>query len=411
MKLAFNKKKFVTVLSVFIMIFVSLETLLFGTNKNETVQNVGYAIVGVLAGFVAICAILESKKVDTHILVAMIAFLSLSALTILVSLDSFSKYVYEFAIIILAAFFCMYVSFAEFAKIYKKIIFIFAVCSIATFALYEISYSFVGLFPAMKNLNNIDFYFFGLSAEQEMMPYIMHRSYGIFREPGVYVFYLILALIFELFCDDTLNKKHIIVLIIATLLTFSTAGWIVFTLVLLTYLLFGKNKKATSTKVFVAVILLVSMVVIFNSSDIMSKVFGKLFFDNTSTSARFDSLKINVKMIFDNIGNLFTGLGYTFVENNFRYYAALVGSTAKDNTNTFSRMFAIHGIGYLGFFCVLLFKFRKRLSTNKIASVLLFIAIVLLMFNENYTLNVLIYVLSFYSLKTGRNKEVTGELS
>ena len=410
MKLAFNKKKFVTVLSVFIMIFVSLETLLFGTNKNETVQNVGYAIVGVLAGFVAICAILESKKVDTHILVAMIAFLSLSALTILVSLDSFSKYVYEFAIIILAAFFCMYVSFDEFAKVYKKIVFVMAIFSIFTFVLYELVYAVVEVFPAIKNLAGVDFYFFGLSAEAEMLPYIMHRSYGIFREPGVYVFYLILALIFELFCDDTLNKKHIIVLIIATLLTFSTAGWIVFTLVLLTYLLFGKSKKATSTKVFVAVILLVGMVVIFNSNDIMSKVFGKLFFDNTSTSARFDSLKINVKMIFDNIGNLFTGLGYTFVENNFRYYAALVGSTAKDNTNTFSRMFAIHGIGYLGFFCVLLFKFRKRLSTNKIASALLFVAIALLMFNENYTLNVLIYVLSFYSLKTGRNKEVNGEL-
>ncbi len=411
MKTTFNKKRFVTVLSIFIMIFVSLETLLFGTNKNEMVQNVGYAIIGVLAGFIVLCTILENKKIDTRIFIAMIAFLALSALTILLSLDSFSKYVYEFAIIILAAFFCMYVSLDEFAKVYKKIVFVLAVFSIVTFVLYEIAYSVIELFPAIKNLAGVDFYFLGLSAEAEMMPYVMHRSYGIFREPGVYVFYLLLALIFELFGDEALNKKRVLVLAIATLLTFSTAGWIVFALVLFTYLLFGKNKKATSAKLFVGIIVIVGMVVLFNSNDIMSKVFGKLFFDNASTSARFDSLIINVKMVFDNIGYLFTGLGYTFVENNFKDYAVLVGSTARSNTNTFSRMFAIHGIGYLGFFCVLLFKFRKKLSTNKIASTLLFIAIVLLTFNENYTLNVLIYVLGFYSLRAEKSKEVNGELS
>lgn len=388
-------------ISVFLMLYLSRDTVLFGTNSNNTVNLIGYAGTLLLALYWIV-----KGKVSRNCIVVSLVLIFLGMLTMLTTgIDI--KYVYTFLLIILAAFFCSSVKFDSFVKAYQKTMLFLAAYSIIVFLLYEIAYAVISRFPIIVNESGVKFINLLFDMAMVKRPYVSHRSCGIFREPGVYMIFLILALVFELFIMYDGNKKrtgiHIGIYILALALTLSTAGYIVLALVLMLYLLFGtNNQKHKYLKLFLFAAFVVGALWVFFDEGLFDSVFGKLIRDNYSRDSRMESINTNIRMIAANIQHVFTGLGFSFVEGNFRYYS--IDSSMGDNTNTVFRMLATYGIVYIAILMVLWFKFFAK-HKNKLLAGGLFGAFVLCLFNESLIVNVILYILAFYSFNDTFNAQ------
>ena len=96
----------------------------------------------------------------------------------------------------------------------------------------------------MVNTSGMSFYNLFIVVIPKIYYYssIMVRNFGLFREPGVYQMYIILALIIQLFIFSKPNLKITIMYILVLISTFSTTGYIALLLLLGTYMV-KRNKN------------------------------------------------------------------------------------------------------------------------------------------------------------------------
>jgi hypothetical protein len=381
-------------ISVFLILYLSRETLLFGTNSSGTMKLVGYAGMLLLALYWMSKGKITKKRFGVASTFIFLGFLTL----ITTGIDI--KFLYVFLLVIFAAFFCTNVKFDDFVEAYQKIMLFLAVYSIIVFALYEIAYSLILQFPIFENEAGIRFVNLVFDMPMVKIPYHSHRSFSIFREPGVYMVFLNIALMFELFFNKNNQSKrtiaHVVIYVIAVALTRSTAGYIVMALVLTLYLFFGSNsQKHKRLKFVIFIVFLAGALWLFFDEDMFNVVFGKLMGDNYSKASRLESVYANVRMIAENIERSLTGLGFSFVEENFAYYSTELNMS--DNTNTIFRLFAIYGVVYISLLMWLIFKFFARVK-NTMLAIFLFVAFCLCLFNESLIVNIILYIIAFYAL-------------
>lgn len=381
-------------ISLFIMLYMCNDTLWFGTNANGIMKLLGYvAYVGL-----ALYWILKGKAYKNHLGIALV-FVVLGTIT-LITTGINIKIFYVFLLVILAAFFCSNVKFEDFVEAYQKIMAFLAVYSIIAFVLYEVAYPVIARFPIFKNEAGFGFINLFFDMPMVRLPYVVHRSFGIFREPGVYMIFLVLALMFELFFVKNSSAKrtnvHVIIYIIAVVFTLSTAGYLITALILILYLLFGfENQKHKGLKLIIFIVLLAVGIWLFFDQTMFDTVFGKIIDDNYSKESRMESVYANLRMISSNFEYFMTGLGFSFVEQNFRQYSA--DASVGDNTNTIFRIFATYGFVYAAVLMGLIFKFFIRVK-NALLAVCLFSTFCLCLFNESLIVNVFLYIMAFYSL-------------
>ena len=383
-------------ISIFLMLYMSRDTVLFGTNGNGIMKLVGYVAYGGIALYWMLKGKVAKKLFDVALF-----FIALGGIT-LITTGVNIKIFYLFLLVVLAAFFCSNVKFEVFAEAYQKIMLFLSIYSIVAYALYEIAYPIVMRFPIFRNEANVAFINLFFDMPMVKVPYVEHRSFGIFREPGVYMIFLTLALMFELFfVKNESNKKtvaHIVIYVIALVLTLSTAGFIVMALVLILYLFFGSNNQNhKNLKMVVFIAFFVGALWLLFDKTMFEVVFGKLMSDNYSKASRMESVYSNIRMITDNIEHFFTGLGFSFVEENFSYYST--DSSMGDNTNTIFRVFSTYGFLYISVLMALWFKFFAKLK-NAFVVLCLFGTFCLCLFNESLIVNVMLYIIAFYSLNT-----------
>lgn len=381
-------------LSVFLMLYVSPDTLFFGTNGNGSAKLMGYAVMLLLTLY----WLLKGKVSKTHMSVS-IALIFFGMLTMFTTGFNI-KYFYVFMLIILASFFCTSVKFEVFLEAYQKIMLFLSLYSFVSFLLCELTPTLISRFPVVVNEAGLRFYNLIFDFSLVKMMYVTHRSFGIFREPGVYMFFLSIAMIFELFFVKENSKKrmliHVVIYIAAMIVTLSSAGYIILTLVLMLYLLFGtKRTENKNLKNIVFIICVGFMLWLYFDEALFDEVFGKLSSDNYSKTSRLESITTNIRMIASNIEHFFTGLGFSFVEGNFRYFST--DAATGDNTNTIFRIFSTYGFMYISVLIALWFSFFSKVK-NKSLSISLFGVFCLCLFNESLIVNIILYIIAFYSL-------------
>ena len=188
-----TKVKPSVLISIFIMLYMSRDTVWFGTNDNGLMKLLGYGAYAALALY----WILKGRVSRNYLGVALI-FVILGGIT-LITTGLNIKFFYVFMLVILAAFFCTNVKFEIFAEAYQKVMLFLAGFSIIGFGLYEVAYSIIARFPIFENEAGVKFINLLFDMPTVKQPYVAHRSFGIFREPGVYMIFLTIALMFELF--------------------------------------------------------------------------------------------------------------------------------------------------------------------------------------------------------------------
>lgn len=186
-------------------------------------------------------------------------------------------------------------------------------------------------------------------------------------------------------------------------MTLSTAGFIITFLILMTYLLQSNNNHAIISLFFIGLVL-VSTYFIIQNDFIYAALFNKFSAtDSASTGARFGSITNNVIMIINNPLGLFFGLGYQFVEGFFEGLESAVRG-AGHNTNTLLKELSVHGFLFFCYFLVRIYFFSKGVIKEKSWQTLfVFLALVMMLSNEDLTVDFILYVIVLYSSIIGSN--------
>jgi hypothetical protein len=128
-----------------------------------------------------------------------------------------------------------------------------------------------------------------------------HRNMGPFREPGMYQFMLLVALLFIIFTKNVVYTRFkTVVLLIALLTTFSTTGIICAVLLILAFLS-SRESKRNAQKINLKIILtyVVGIIAIF-SVVFFDKLFNKLIVQNASVLDRSITTKNDIDLWLHN---------------------------------------------------------------------------------------------------------------
>lgn len=347
-----------------------------------------------IGGVLPLC-FFDSFKIDNKSLV-LFAYLGIS-----ISLRSIGDVEIGNSIMFIVSIFCAFILTSAYAA--KDVLVAF--CNIMTFlAGYSlICYivavvmpSVISLFPLLPNVNGTLIYNLGLSVMPSGVDMI--RNYGITWEPGAFALLLCIAIFCQIVGYKTMNKRKVIINILAVITTFSTMGYIVLAaIILITRFKTGAVTKSRVSNMRLLLFVGISIVILLRNSEAYELVFGKLagisFMEEniTTTQARIDAI-IYPGAAF--LASPVVGVGYDMFKN--------INETLCNNvaTNTIVNWFAILGI-VLGIPCTYYYfkailRASKYLQLNLLFKIVLVGAFALLISTESLLRISLIYVFIFY---------------
>ena len=388
---------------VFAIIYISQDTLLFGTNSNTLFDTILYISMPVLIVGVFAYGCTKNAPIQTNVLAATAVMCVLTLATLVFAEGSMNpKYFYGCMMYILAFLICTVIPARQFRRVFADIMAGLALFSLAAFAIRYVYPGITQLLPTVVNVNGYQYGNMLFAMIPHDVAYVTFRNYGIFREPGVYQIFLNLALLFLL--ED--RKEHkpwkLYATVLALVFTFSTAAYIIFGVIVLVNLLTGKIKF--SVRLLWQVALAAAVVGYLFVNGIIrydSAIFTKLFSANASLNSRMGSVLVDWHM---GMQSPILGNGFEYVEKNFGLTALnLYGLTRLSNTNTILKMFAVYGFVKPCMFLLGTVLFCKKNLAKK-AWLLYVTVFVLLLSNEDIIFNTIIYIIMIYGFM---NEEVT----
>ncbi len=362
-KLGFNKSFIFYVIAILIVI-----VLLFSNNKGNI--KIKFEATRNILVFIGILAVVSIIKLDFQLyIMSIIFYISVAYLFIyLFTFDEFfqklSNIMCVLAVISLISLYCL-----------KGILFPGGIVN--------------ANMPIVANIENLKFFDLGLSYVVAFPHYM--RNFGVFREPGVYQFFLLIPLIYELLLNkNKLRYINIAILSITIISTFSLVGVCVLGIVITIHILkLALEKRMTKKNIYLLLMVAFLFIIVvyslyltnYNFKSIIKESFKKAVTINESTSTRGLALERNLKLFLKNpiLGNDFSNVNNEFAHN---------------TTSTLS-IFAIFGL-FSGILHVLFqLKFARKVSSNKLIVALTFI-VVMLMINTQFLLgNTLFWVFTF----------------
>lgn len=239
-----------------------------------------------------------------------------------------------------AVLFSYFSTVEEISKIYVVIMAVLGGYSLLThYGLRYLAESGLLKVPVFANYNGYAFYCFGFSMEP--INYVTSRNFGVFREPGVYQFFLILALFLNNYRVNWEKSKNLWlingVLAVTVLSTFATGG--VIEMSLLAVVMFF-DKKWYKTKLGIGLCLgaifavgAVAAFIVIQKGPVyweMRYMFYKLVSPEESTVSRLGSIFLNLEMF---LGSPLVGQPFPTVLH-----------ALQDNTSSTMILFAAMGI-------------------------------------------------------------------
>ncbi len=378
---------------IFLFIYISDDTLLFGTNIEKSFIDAKYIFIMVAAVALTLYNFLHQRALNGRTFYFLISLVLLIMISMVVNHDVRLGYFYKICLLLYAFAIIQIMNFREFAEVFNRVVYLLAFASLIGFAIMIIMPSILSFLPILTNSKPLRFYNAGLTTIPIF--YIgtsnLPRNFGIFREPGVYQMYLIMALLFQMFIIKENTLKRYLVYALAVLTTFSTTGFIALGIVFIMFLLNnnGLSKGKNSFLIILCVIVIISLLAFTDifSTDLEDRNSGSIFYKifnptkSFSGAARFASVTENIRMFFE---KPFFGVGLTALGEKFSVYAfQTYGIATPHNTNTLLIQFAAHGFIY-GFLWIFgYWRLAKNIDFKN--RLLIFIAIVVLYIGENLT--------------------------
>lgn len=376
------------------IIYVSDDTVMFGTNSNQILIYLKYLVLMAIAAYLFVQ---KKQYKSTMVSACCITMCTLIIFSSLINSDLRLGLLYKMVILALSCLITQVISLKDFAVGFEKFIYFLACCSIVGYSIVLFAPAILEFFPKITNTANCDFYNLVFYTQDVHLRRIV-RNAGCFREAGVFQMFLNLALIFQIYFLDKFNIKHFVVIIVALVLTFSTTGFAVLSLVILMFLLSKKSNSINKkTKFFILTLMAISVVLLVFKTDIFSME-GILLSkfqqdDNESSIARISSITTNIEIWRQN--PLF-GAGLQIDDLYSRITFAQYGIITEHNTNTFFYELACWGVFYFFIMMLGVIKFSGRVGTTLFEYLLLFMVLVFFSIGEKLVFSPFFYILIFY---------------
>lgn len=386
---------------LYLIIYISDDAFLFGTNKNSLflILKVVFYIVLIILNIILI-----NKYKQLSITILLLLILNI-IFTSIANNDFSLGYFYQCITLILGFLITQKFSFDHFFKAFFNVILTISSLSIVAYLFVIIFPEALNYFPTVVNIADKSAHNLFISVMLENDGYSLIRNSSFFREPGVFVVYLNIALIFGLFKIPNCKSWQILIILFSLITSFSTAGIIVATIILITYLIQSSTShKYIKRKNIVYFLIVAFLFVMFNES-INNKIFGKLeessYGYRYSTLGRIVSFFVPINIFFDNIllGSGLDSFAKKFTEYSIKIFGVsfLSGGTA---TNTFLNKFATYGLSFGSIFIFSSIRFSKKIYpyNNYLISTLLFISFFLMFSNEDMRNSITYNIIFFYGI-------------
>lgn len=387
-------------LLVFTIVWINEDSFIFSVNSNYNYIIAKYIIYCFL---IVVLVSLNISGYNNSIYVLGLIIL-LICLTSIFNFDFTGGYIYQIITIVLSFLLVKEIRFIVFSEIFCKVMYFLSIVSLAVYLIVLALPSILLHFPEMTNIAGTKCYNLYLSVIFKGDGYSLSRNTSIFREPGVFMIYLNIALIFSLFLNKTMNRKYILVYLIAIISTMSTAGVILGGLIIALSIFFDQKKHKKIDKYVIIVLFLMSLTYFATNEEIYKQVFDKLNSNSgsyNSTMARIVSLLVPVVIFYH---NPLWGAGLSSFSSEFTKYSIsnygisfLSGGTA---TSTITNKFATYGLFFGVIFVIAIFLFSIKISARRgyLFSTLLFLVMVALFTNEDMRYSLLFNMLVFYGI-------------
>ena len=295
---------------LFAMLYLARDTLvtssILGFNKAQ------YLMLGLIVAAGGIFLVYNRRNLKDIVLdrrmLVILAATVIVLLPMLVKRDWQRMYFSILICIYFAVFLSFFLSYREAARYYVGILSVLGVWSILALWVLRPLLVDTGIWipPVFENQLGVVFYNFGLAFVSDS--YVKTRNFGIFREPGVYQFFLILALYLNNFTVQWKRQRtlwlHNLILAAAMLTTLSTAG--VAALALLAVVVFLEKKLYRNKWVWlgilvIAIVLAVIVAVIVAEQgelywELYSMVLGKFQPGEDSAVERLDAVFADLRI-------------------------------------------------------------------------------------------------------------------
>lgn len=385
---------------IFMTIFIGRDTLvcndLIGFNQSQFITLFMFVFYGILF-LITNKDHIKEIFLDIRLLIGVL--LSLPFIIIMILKQDFTfTYLSMIFAIVCTIFLSYFVSFEQIAKYFTyTILFLTTFSLIANYLLRDFVFQNNNI-PILINSAKNEFINLLFTFIYKQDHY--YRNFCIFREPGVFQYFLIFALLFETFIiKHSLKIKILFILILSLgmLSTFSTTGFIELVLYFaLVFILYFKKIFNTKRKILILTIGMFFFVVCFSFALYKNKdlywtfkpMITKLYTLNSSLTARLDSVIVNSSIFFKHplIGDT--------------VYNVLNG--ARHNTSSTLIMFSMFGflVGTLYFlvWCTVPYLFIKnknfiRNKFLKYISIFILFLIIFISFNSENIITNLYFVL------------------
>lgn len=396
-----------TTVMLFIILWCSNDTYLFGTNANSFMVSLPrYIMLIFCLGWLFISPKLSLSATGKKQVIALMLMVSVFCIMGIWNHEQFNR-VFIKILCILTGFLIAYrIEFEKFAKSYCKIIYLLSIFAILMSVIGLIMPGIIRALPSVTNSVGVRIYTCLIAGiDERMLGGIAVRTNSIFWEPGVYQMYLNLALLIEMYVFKINNKKRFAVEFIALFLTYSTTGYIVFAWSIASYYLFEKgtvrNLRRTFKYFVLLILAVVGMLIVLNLSQLGDVVFDKILnpTPNGTAMVRKASVIINLEIMVDNPVH---GIGMENISNEFLRRSMesdqILGWT-EQNTNTLLYQYAAHGVLYGLLFTIGTYNFGKILTNKSLSIICVFIFFVLMYIGENLQYSVYPYLVIFYGYR------------
>lgn len=400
-----------TSLLTIILIFVSSDTFFWGTNSVDffrAVPRYGAMLLCLIMLFMPRVVSLNVKYIFVFALLLIPYTLSYYFREC-----STNMFIIYLLYIFVGYFVSTRIAFDDFFEVFEKAIYFICVYSLVIEIIVYIIPSIRFVFPIVVNTANnscVNFVFSGIGLENFGTPFLRNR--GIFWEPGVFQIYLNLALIIYLFYQKKFSLKRIVVYSLGVFITFSTAGYIVYALIMLTYFINSKDFisiNKTYRRLFIFAFSVVFLAVFFSEigNVLYGGIFAKFNMKNGSFLSRYNSIVADYYMVKS---SPWIGVGMGSVDSLTEYYARLVLNVyASSNSNGIFYQFAAYGLVFGFTYLFGMFGFIKKFRISRFTKLCLGIVFLLMFFGERLE-SWFPYILMFYGYTAIFEKKNAEEL-
>ncbi|PAW30082.1 hypothetical protein BKC07_04445 [Peribacillus simplex] len=386
-----------------ILVFIMLEPYtyisMYKINTSISLLIISFILV---AGYMV--KYITSKKVimiSVEKLLFMLLLVILLLLNKLLTNDNSAFYFILVITIGLAYFATELFDFIKFKSAYSMVISFLCLFSIiVTYTVLFFPNLFIGWLPSIYHgPNSMRFLDAGLNFVYLPEYGVQYRNYSIFREPGVFQFYIIIALIFELWINDGPPKKSRIFLYCITLVsTFSTVGLITGIIVLFSYLISDMKNSNNKVKWLIGVfVFFIAFTLGYFKipfvQEGLNDSFGKLSGGGGSMASRSGSLISYFNAWYN---KPFIGWGYT--RGVYEAGELYLKKYTEDNTNTIFTNLAFFGLAYGATYQYLLIKFVSLSKKDLVVKLIIFIVLMLTINSQRFIESMIIFMLLFYSI-------------